>query len=201
MSRISWGKPRIFVKDKDDSSAKWKELITPAEGTTQLNVQKGDKIEAKIEGGENEDVKYKRSTYQTMFNIRKGKMPDGTSRPKPFPSIDGRVDHHYSLLIQPEDPTCEGIYVEDNTVTVDDTFNTTDGGMWEVQMDALKASVGDTVKWGVVTLSTSGTGSSATNTIAFAEGSSFDSGGDEGTSAFVLPASEVILAGSTVTNG
>lgn len=195
MSRISWGKPRIFVRDNDDSSAKWKELLTPVENSTVLTPTKGDKVEAKIEGGENEDVKYKRSTYAVTFNIRKGKLPNGNIRPKPFPSIDGRVDHHYSVLLQPEDPTCEGFYIADCTVTVDDTYNTNDGAMWQVLMDALKAEVGDTVKWGVVTLATSGSGSSVTNTIAFTEGSSYDTG--EGTAAFELEASEVILASST----
>lgn len=165
------------------------------EGSTSLNPTKGDKLEAKIEGGENEDVKYKRSTYQLLYNIRKGKLPGGTTRPKPFPSIDGIVEHHYGVLLQPEDPTCEGFYIADCTVTVDDTYDTTNGGMWQVQMDALKADVGDTVKWGVVTLSTSGSGSSATNTIAFTEGSSHDSG--EGTAAFVLAASTVELVTST----
>lgn len=195
MSRISWGKCRIFVKDNDATSANWKELITPAEGSTVLSVTKGDKLEAKIEGGENEDVKYKRSTYALAFNIRKGKLPNGNARPKPFPSIDGRVEHHFAVLLQPEDPTCEGFYIADCTVTVDDTYDTSEGGMWQIQMDALKADVGDTVKWGVVTLSKTGGGSSETDTIAFTEGSSYDTG--EGTAAFVLAASTVELVTST----
>lgn len=195
MSRISWGKPRIFVKDTDDNTAVWKELITPAEGSTTLTVTKGDKLEAKIEGGENEDVKYKRSTYQLAFNIRKGKLSNGNLRPKPFPSIDGRVEHHFAVLLQPEDPTCEGFYIADCTVTVDDTYDTTEGAMWQVLMDALKAEVGDTVKWGVVTLAKTGTGSSETDTIAFTEGSSHDTG--EGTAAYTLPAATVVLATST----
>ena len=54
MAVIGWGKPRIFVKDLDDQSAKWIELPTPVEDSTQLSTEKGDKQEAKIEGGENE---------------------------------------------------------------------------------------------------------------------------------------------------
>lgn len=58
MAVIGWGKPRIFIKDLDASSPKWEELPTPVEDSTQLTTTKGDKQEAKIEGGENEDVKY-----------------------------------------------------------------------------------------------------------------------------------------------
>lgn len=148
MSRISWGKPRIWAKDTDTNNAPWFELPTPVEGSTTLTPTKGDKIEAKIEGGEAEDVKYKRSTYQTVFNIRKAK-----DRNAPFPSVDGRVENHYALMLQPEDPTCEGFYISDNTVTVDDTYTAEEGAMWGIQMDALlDKSGGDTVKWGVVSV-------------------------------------------------
>ena len=197
MSRISWGKCRIFVKDTDDSTSKWKELLTPILDSTFLTPTKGDKQEAKIEGGENEDVKYKRSTYAVTFNIRKGKLPNGQTRPKPFPSLDGVVEHHFAILLQPEDPTCEGFHIADCTVTVDDNYDTANGAIWAITMDALKAEIGDTVKWGVVTLGTTGSGSSATNTIAFTEGSSFDADSGEGSSAFTLAASEVILVSST----
>lgn len=194
MSRISWGKPRIFVKDNDASGSKWTELLTPVEGSTTLTVTKGDKLEAKIEGGENEDVKYKRSTYQVAYNIRKGKLPNGSTRPKPFPSIDGRVDHHYGFMLQPEDATCEGFLIEDTTVTVDDTYDTTDGGQWQIVMDALRAAEGDTVKWGVVTLS----GESGSRKIAFAEGSSFDSGSPgEASAARNISNADVVEASST----
>lgn len=194
MSRISWGKPRIFVKDTDDNSAKWKELITPVEDSTQLTVTKGDKLEAKIEGGENEDVKYKRSTYLVSYNIRKGKLPNGNQRPKPFPSIDGRVEHHHAILLQPEDATCEGFYIADTTVTVDDVFTAADGGMWQIQMDALRAASGDTVKWGIVTIS----GTAGSEKISFTEGSSFDSGSPgEASAALSITNQDVVLAAST----
>lgn len=175
MSRISWGKPRLFVKDTDaGSSATWQELYTPVEDSTQLTVKKGDKMEARIEGGEAEDVKYKRSTYAVAFNIRKGKIPGGSAiRKLPFHSIDGYVEKHFALLLQPEDPTCEGFYIGDATVSIDDTYTAAEGGMWQVTMDALKASVGDTVKWGVVTVTP---GSNNQGTLAFEEGSSYDSG-------------------------
>ena len=198
MSRISWGKPRIFVKDRDaGNTAKWQELYTPVEGSTQLSPSKGDRIEARIEGGEYEDVKYKRSTYQVAYNIRKGK--EGTTvRRLPFASLDGRVDHHFGFLLQPEDPDCEGFYIEECVVTIDDAYTAEEGGMWQVQMDALKAAAGgDTVKWGKVTITT------GTNpTIAFTEISTFDSGGPgERDQAYSFDGASVVLKASTAIEG
>ena len=76
MAVIGWGKPRIFVKDLDASSPKWEELPTPVEDSTQLTTTKGDKQEAKIEGGENEDVKYGKtpmSLYSTYVQQKAAK--------------------------------------------------------------------------------------------------------------------------------
>ena len=73
MAVLGWGKPRILVKDLDATGAAWEELPTPVENSTQLATTKGDKQEAKIEGGENEDVKYGKNTYALTFNIRAAK--------------------------------------------------------------------------------------------------------------------------------
>lgn len=159
MAKIPWGKPRIFTFNADVTSSNAYELATPVEDSTSLTPTKGDKLEAKIEGGENEDVKYKRSTYQTLFNIRKKK-----GRKPPYPSRDGVVNDHYGLVLMPEDPSTEGFYIESNTIGIDDTFTAADGAIWAVQADAVAADEGDTVKWGTVTLSD--------NTLTFTERSS-----------------------------
>ena len=166
MAKIPWGKPRIFVKDADAANSNAYELFTPVEDSTELTPTKGDKLEAKIEGGENEDVKYKRSTYALTFNIRKAK-----GRKAPFPARDGVVDHHFAVMLQPEDPTCEGFYIEANTVSIDDTYTAADGAIWQIQMDAVAAQSGDTVKWGQVNLNAAGT------QVRFIERSSLENGG------------------------
>lgn len=167
MSKVNWGIPRIFVKDMDDEQAAWYELNTPVEDSTELTSSQGDKLEAKIEGGENEDVKYKRSTYELVYNIRMLK-----GRQSPFPISDGVVDHKFAVLLQPEDPDCEGFYIESSTVAVDQSYTAADGSMWQIHHDALKASKGDTVKWGKIVV-TEPEGNNA-GTIAFTEGSSHD---------------------------
>ena len=159
MAKIAWGKPRLFTKNADVLGSSWSELPTPVEDSTELTPTKGDKLEAKIEGGENEDVKYKRSTYNLVFNIRKAK-----DREAPFPSVDGIVSDHFAIMLQPEDPTVEGFYIEASTVSVDETFTASDGAMWQVTMEAVKAQTGNTVKWGIVTAANPLNGSDPTFT-------------------------------------
>ena len=148
-NKLSWGIPTIFVKDLGTIDAKWKKLFTPVENSTELVPTKGDKQEAKIEGGENEAVKYKKSTYEVNYNIRRAK-----DRKPPMPSQDGVVLNNYAFLLQPEDPTTDGFYIEKTSVSIDETYTAADGAIWQVVMSALKPDAGNTVKWGVVTTST-----------------------------------------------
>lgn len=165
MAKISWGKPRLFTKNADKPNAKVYELPTPVEDSTELTPTKGDKLEAKIEGGENEDVKYKRSTYEVTENIRKVK-----GRKAPYPTTDGLVSDHYGLMLQPEDPTTEGFLIESTTISVDDTFTAADGAIWQISHDAVAAKYGDTVKWGTVEVADDG------KSVTFTERSSADNG-------------------------
>lgn len=152
MAVIGWGKPRIFIKDLDASAPKWEELPTPVEDSTQLATTKGDKQEAKIEGGENEDVKYGRNTYALTLNIRAAK-----GRKRPISDEDGVVAHNYAVVVQPEDKDVQGYCMEKTTVSVEDTFTSADGGVWAYTFDALKPSADKKqIDWGVVEVTEGG---------------------------------------------
>ena len=153
MAVIGWGKPRIFIKDLDASVPKWEELPTPVEDSTQLETTKGDKQEAKIEGGENEDVKYGKNTYALTFNIRAAK-----GRKRPILDDDGVVAHNYAIALQPEDKDVQGFCMEKATVSVEDTFSSADGGVWIYTFDALKPSPEKKqIQWGkIITTESSG---------------------------------------------
>ena len=161
MSNLSWGKPRIFVKDLDTENAPWKELNTPVQDSTELQSTKGDRMDAPIEGGENEETKYKDSSFAVVYNIRKYK-----GRAVPIPNKNGVAKKHYAFMLQPEDPTNIGFYIEKTTVSVDDTFTANDGAIWAIQHDALTATSGNTVKWGTVAIA-NGTGDA--KTLSFTE--------------------------------
>lgn len=146
MAVLGWGKPRVFVKDLDATSPKWEELPTPVDGSTQLTTTKGDKQEAKIEGGENEDVKYGKNTYALALNIRAAK-----GRKRPISDSDGVVTHNYAVALQPEDKEVQGFCMEKTTVSVEDTFSTEEGGIWAYTFDALKpGSDKKQVQWGKI---------------------------------------------------
>ena len=130
MSKISWGKCSIYIKDLETTGAKWKKIPTPIEDSTELTTEKGDKLEAKIEGGENEDVKYKRNTYTLAYGIRRMK-----NRVMPFADVDGVIDHQYAVAVVPEDPNAPACLI-DKTYT----------------HDVLKPDSGNAVKWGTITV-------------------------------------------------
>lgn len=146
MAVLGWGKPRILVKDLDATGAAWEELPTPVENSTQLATTKGDKQEAKVEGGENEDVKYGKNTYALTFNIRAAK-----GRKRPISDTDGVVLHNYAIAVQPEDKDVQGFVMEKSAVSVEDTFTAQDGGVWAYTFDALKAAKDKKqVQWGKI---------------------------------------------------
>lgn len=139
---IGWGKCTIIVKDLDEAGAKWKRLATPKEDSTQLTPTKGDKKEATVEGGENEDVKYGKNKYALAYTIRRN-----TERKKPFVDVDGVVAHRYAVFVQPENINVPGPKLDTTIVTLEDPFDTTDGGQLTYTHDALKPESGNTVKW------------------------------------------------------
>ena len=136
MANIGWGKPRIIVQKLDaegNGTGDWIELDTPVEGTTTLATTKGDKQEAKIEGGENEDVRYNKNTYALSLEIRAVK-----GRKKPIADDDGIINDKYQVYLQPEDAGVDGFHMPMTTVSVEDNWDTEDGGSWVYTFDALK---------------------------------------------------------------
>ena len=151
MAMIGWGKPRIFYKPiTQNGDGTWKEFATPIENSTTLSTTKGDKQEAKLEGGANEDVKYGKNTYALTFSIRAAK-----NRIRPIEDEDGVIKTNYAIVLQPEDPEVQGFAMEATTASVEDTFTSADGGAWAYTFDALEPTISSMTKvkqvqWGVI---------------------------------------------------
>lgn len=146
---LSWGKPTIKIGKlgaNGTAPAAWIDIPTPVENSTKLTPTKGTKREAKIEGGENEAVKYTANTYVFEFEIRAGK-----GRTKPVEDADGVISGEYAVKLQPEDPTVEGIVIDRSTMSAEETFDTENGKKWKYTFDVLKPSEGNQVKHEVVT--------------------------------------------------
>lgn len=153
MAIISWGKPRIWIKNLSSAENPWQELPTPIEGSTSLNTTKGDKVEAKIEGGENEGVRYSKNTYTLALNIR-----NVAGRKPPMTDNDGLIPDPYAVMLQPENPVAPGFLIDNSTASVEDTFTAADGAAWNYSYDALKPDDGSNqIKWGTVAVGSDGT--------------------------------------------
>lgn len=152
MSKVNWGKPKIKIKDLDAQESKWVDIPTPVKDSTELSTTQGDAMEAPIEGGELEDKKYISSTYSLAMNIRKIK-----GRSAPIETHNGVTDHHFALALQPEDPECQGMLIDNASVSCDDTYTAADGAMWNYKFEPLKPDAGDLIKWGVIKFGTDGT--------------------------------------------
>ena len=145
MANIGWGKPRIFVKKDGDDT--WKELPTAVEGTTALATTKGDKVEAKIEGGENEDVRYNRNTYALSLEIRAAK-----GRKRPIADNDGIINENYEVMLQPEDAEVDGFRIPTARVSIEDGWSAENGGTWIYTFDSLRSDKAEKqLMWGKVT--------------------------------------------------
>lgn len=150
MAMIGWGKPTIEVckldgEGKLPQTPVWEVLPTPVEDSTQLTTTKGDKLEAKIEGGESEDVKYKKNSYSLTLNIRKAK-----GRTQPIEDEDGIVKDMYAVRLTPEDAEVPGFTIDRSTVSVEDSWTSADGGIWIYTFEVLKPATGNQVKWAVI---------------------------------------------------
>lgn len=145
MAQLSWGKPSIeFGKCGANGAAPtvWTKLAyDPVENSTKLTPTKGEKKEAKVEGGENEAVKYAKNTFVFEFEVRAAK-----GRTKPIEDVDGVVDGEYAIRLTPEDTTVEGILIDKATVSVEETFDTAEGKKWKYTFDVLKPTAGNQVK-------------------------------------------------------
>lgn len=145
MAQLSWGKPKIeFGKCGADGAAPttWTKLdYDPVENSTKLTPTKGEKKEAKVEGGENEAVKYAKNTFVFEFEVRAA-----LGRTKPIPDSDGVVEGEYAIRLTPEDAECEGILIDRSAVSMEETFDTEEGKKWKYTFDVLKPASGNQVK-------------------------------------------------------
>lgn len=149
MAVIGWGKPKIVAKliGGDDYIL----LPTGIENSTTLTTTKGDKKEAKIEGGANEDVRYGNSTYALSLEIR-----DAKGRTQPIKDHDGLVEGEYEVWLQPEDAAVNGLHIAKTVVSVENKWDAENGGSYVYTFDALKPDDGgDQVVRGVVTITES----------------------------------------------
>ncbi|GIM60091.1 hypothetical protein CAPN008_01410 [Capnocytophaga canis] len=142
---LKWGKPKIeFLKNQDGGipdSPSWQLMPTPVENTTKISTEKGDKKEAKIEGGEVIAVRVGKSKYTLEFELydHKGFTP-------PIPEDDGLVEGNYAFRITYEDDSIEGIQIDNAAVSAERTWDSENGAKIKYICEVLKPKTGKTIK-------------------------------------------------------
>lgn len=143
MAILYWGKPKIQVSKLNASGdpTNWIDVPTPALDTTQMDVQEGETVEAKIEGGEVEASRKAPNSYTLKFDIR------ATDNRADFvEDVDGVIEGEYALRLQPENPTLKGIVMDTCVLSVTEKFSTKDGLIRSYTAKALKPKAGRMVK-------------------------------------------------------
>lgn len=135
MSTISWGKPtlRVAPVNLDGTFGAIKTLPTPVQDSTQLTTEKGNKLEAPLEGGALADVKYDNNKYTCVLELYKTKGAN-----KPIKDDNGVIQQEFALFLTPEDPTNEGWAMRRASASIEDTWTAGIGFKWKYTFEALK---------------------------------------------------------------
>jgi hypothetical protein len=141
---ISWGTPKVEVRKVSDTDGAFTAFATPVDGTTTLETTQGDKMEATVEGGENEAVKYKKSTYELTFDVRQ--VPERTD---PIQDVDGVVDDEYEVRITPENVNALAIHIFRASVNVQTSYSAEEGIKRTYTFSVLKPDSGAQIEYGV----------------------------------------------------
>lgn len=141
MIQLMWGEANSAIaKQKADGNYDaFKELPPCVENALQLTTTKGEKKEAKVEGGGVEAVKYNKNAYALAMSFRRG-IVKGVMRTFPFDDdeVDGVVDGIYALRVQPEDKTSGGLSVMECIISTEDTYTAADGAIKIVTFDFIR---------------------------------------------------------------
>lgn len=141
---ISWGIPKITVKSTT-SSGQAIVFWTPVEDTTKLSTEKGDKLEALIEGGEPEAIKYKRGKYTLEFQVRLGDSHNKWQ----IDGVDGVVEGEWSVELEPEDFAngAPGFKMPKSICSYEDSYSSADGIIRTYTFESLKPEKGKQIQW------------------------------------------------------
>lgn len=143
MATLSWGKPKIEFGTSVAGAAAtaWTAFDTPVEDSSEMNTTEGDVIEAKEEGGEIVDSKKKASKYDFSFQLFVKKGDD-----RPIDDTNGVIAGDYSVRLTPEDDETEGFVMDCCSVSVIETWKSSEGKRLRYTFTGKKPATGKICK-------------------------------------------------------
>jgi hypothetical protein len=143
IQKMKWGKMILQVAkliynalDEVWEFDKWITLPTPVLDSFTLTTEAGEKLEAKVEGGELVASRLSVSKYNFEFEIFLG------DNAKPIEDVNGVIPDEYAIRVIPEDATLPGFMMGRCSVSAQETFTSKDGHKVKYNFEALKPETG-----------------------------------------------------------
>lgn len=141
---INFGKPKIYKCQSISGvpTGSWVLIDTPREGTTTLNVTKGEELQAKEEGGEIIGRLAQADTYSFEFEcfVKKGVA-------LPFTDVDGIITGEWAIKLESAiDSAVPSIQIDRATVNASPQYAVNDSLRVKYTISALKPASGSTFK-------------------------------------------------------
>ncbi|MCM1168897.1 MAG: hypothetical protein NC324_03070 [Bacteroides sp.] len=145
MSVVNYGLSKFeytkSVNGAPAADAVWKEMPEIKQNTAAMNTEQGEKTEYIDERGNIIDTRVLKSKFTLEIQLFMKKGDD-----YPIPHEDGIITDNYAIRLSPEDPSNNGILIENCSVSVEETWNTADGGLLKYTFTGLKPKTGNIVK-------------------------------------------------------
>lgn len=131
----------ISVNGAPAEGVEWKVMPEIRQNTATLNTEDGEKTEYIDERGNVIDTRNLKSKFTLEITLFIKKGDD-----YPIPHEDGIVKNNYAIRLTPEDPSNNGILMENCSVAVSETWTSADGGSLKYTFTGLKPKSGNILK-------------------------------------------------------
>lgn len=144
MANILWGKPKISIGEAGGTATPIS--ATPVENSTSLSTSRGEKHEAKIEGGGNEAVRYDRGTFTLEFEVR---FANGRTMPLQDKCEDGYIKGGpYKVVVEAaDDATAPTMTLNAAEGSYEDLYSADEGARRHYYFDSTVPQSGNQIDW------------------------------------------------------
>lgn len=132
---LSWG-GNLLTFTTLGSNPESIEIPVPKEGSTQLEVQKGDIQKATVEGGKAIALRQQANGYTLSFQLYYDSALDSDTKVKAL-LAEGMRDQNYSITLTPENTKALKITIAEASVSVTHSYTSADGIIKNVECEVI----------------------------------------------------------------